>query len=126
MRRGYCLIGSAILLAVAGCNRADDAPSTRKPDYEAMAAAQDAADEQRAAQAHLTTSMTDEQILRAIGVDPAAVKLKPPPEGYNSPTFNKTAYTNETIDIEVDRLLSTGDLLVYGTQGRWLVKGKKP
>jgi hypothetical protein len=91
-----------------------------------MATAMDAADEQRAAQAHLTPSMTDEQILRVIGVDPAAVKLKPAPEGYNTASFKKTAYTNETVDIEVDRFLDTGGLLVYGTQGRWLVKGKKP
>jgi hypothetical protein len=126
MRRSYSLICFGVLLAVAGCNKPNDASPASKPDYEAMAAAQDAADEQRATQAHLTASMTDEQILRAIDVDPAAVKLKPAPEGYDSPSFKKTAYTNEIIDIEISRSLGAGGLLVYGTQGRWLVKGKRP
>jgi len=108
----------AILLAVAGCNRASDPPSAPKPDYESMAAAQDAADEERAARAHLAASMSDEEILRAIGVDPAAVKLKPAPERYGGTSFKKTAYTNETIDIEISRSLDTGRLLVYGRQGR--------
>ena len=91
-----------------------------------MAAAQDAADEEHAARDHLTATMTDEQILRAIGVDPTAVKLKPSPEGWTRPSFKHAAYTNESIDIEISRSLDTGNLLVYGTQGRWLVKGKKP
>jgi hypothetical protein len=126
MKHSYHLICIAVLLGAAGCNKASDPPPSSKPDYEATAAAQDAADEQRAAQAHLTASLTDEQILRAIGVDPAAVKLAPAPKGYGGPSFKKTAYTNETIDLEIGRSLDTGDLLVYGTQGRWLVKGKKP
>jgi hypothetical protein len=119
------LICIAVLLAAAGCNKASDPPAPQ-PDFEAMAAVLDAEAEARAAGAHLTLSMTDEQILRAIGVDPAAVKLKPPPEGYNTPSYKKVAYTNETVDIEIDRMLNTGQLLVYGTQGRWLVKGKQP
>lgn len=126
MKRGYYLIFIVALLAVAGCNKPSDPPPAPKPDYEAMAAAQDAADEERAARAHLTVSMTDEQILRAIGVDPATVKLMLAPEGYGGPSFKKAAYTNETVDIEISRSLDTGGLLVYGTQGRWLVKGKKP
>jgi hypothetical protein len=78
--------------------------------------------------AQLTALMTDEQILRAIGVDPAVVKLKPPPEGYNTSTFIKTAYTNETMDIEIDRMPSRREILVVRMdQGiRWIVKDKKP
>lgn len=125
MKHSSYLICIAVLLVVAGCNKASEPPAPQ-PDHEAMAAILDAEAEARAAGAHLTTSMTDEQILRAIGVDPAVVKLKPPPEGYNTPSYKKVAYTNETVDIEIDRMLETGQLLVYGTQGRWLVKGKQP
>jgi hypothetical protein len=89
MRCSYRLLWVVVLLATAGCNKAGDPQAAPKSDYEAMAASQDAADEERAARAHLTASMTDEQILRAIGVEPATVKLKPAPEGYGGPSFKK-------------------------------------
>jgi hypothetical protein len=113
-------------LAIGGCNKAADPPAAAKPDYEAMAVALDAADEERATRAHLTASMTDEQILRAIGVEPATLKLKPVPEGWGGPSVIHTAYTSDVVDIEISRSADTGGLLVYGTQGTWLVKGKRP
>ena len=126
MKREY-ILACVAALALAACNKATDLPPAPKPDYEAMAAAEDAAAEERAARAHLTASMTDEQILRAIGVDPATVKLKPALEGYGGPAFRKTAYTNEAIDIEISRSLDTGALLVYQLDGtRWIAKGKQP
>jgi len=130
MKRG-CNVVWILVLALAGCGKGKDSAPAPKPDYEAMAAAMDAADEERAARAHLTSSMTDEQILRAIGADPTMLKLKPAPDGYGGPSFRKTAYTNETTDIEISRSLDTGGLLVYklmpvGQQNRWLVKGKAP
>jgi hypothetical protein len=122
------LVYFATLLALAGCNKASEPPPAPKPDYEAIAAAMDAADEERAARAHLTAAMTDEQILVAIGVDPASVQLKPAPEGYGGPSFKKTAYTNLAFDIEIERTLDTGGLFVVRLdQGtRWIVKGKRP
>src|SRR2546421_12232047 len=100
MKRRYILVCISVL-GLAGCNKAPDPPPVPIPDYEAMAAAQNAADEDRAAHAHLTLTMTDEQVLRAIGVDPAMVKLKPAPEGYGGPNLKKKTYTNESNDIEI-------------------------
>jgi hypothetical protein len=113
---------------MAGCHKAENPPASppAKADNVLTGYESDAAAEECAARDHLTASMTDEQVLRAIGVDPASVKLKPAPPGYGGDDHVKTAYTNETADIEMSRVPSTGYLLVYSMdQGkRWLVKGK--
>jgi hypothetical protein len=125
-----CLLLCIALLAITGCNKTDDPPSASQQEINpaAQMAAEEAAAEERAARIHLTASMTDLEILRAIGIDPALVKLAPAPEGYGGADFIKTAYTNATIDIEISRVPSAGRLLVnqmdHGT--RWIVKGKSP
>jgi hypothetical protein len=128
MKHHYLLPCIAVL-AVAGCHKASDPAPAPKPDYEAMAAAADAQAEELAARAHLTGSMTDEQILRAIGADPSKFKLRTAPVESGGGTI-QTSYTNETTQIEICRTPTTGALLVYhmpwNDQQRWMVKGKAP
>lgn len=131
MKRQYNLV-CALALAVAGCNKADDPPPAPQPDAESPAAAAAAADaqaEELAARAHLTASMTDEQVLRAIGADPASFKPRHAPVESAGGAI-QTSYTNETTDIEISRTPGTGALHVYhlpwNPQTRWLVKGKAP
>jgi hypothetical protein len=128
MKPRYYLLYIAVL-AVAGCKKADEPPPpAAKSDPVLTGYESDAAAETCAARDHLTASMTDEQVLRAIGIDPALVKLKPAPPGYGGDGSIKTAYTNETMDIEMSRVPRTGYLLVYSMdQGkRWIVKGNAP
>ena len=121
-----------VVLSMAGCGKSSAPPPApqSQSNHVVTAAEYDAESEERAARAHLTLSMTDEQILRAIGVNPAEVKLCPAPQGYGgSGDFVKTAYTNETTDVEISR--TSKSLLVYQAmpadrQNRWLVKPKEP
>jgi hypothetical protein len=123
-------IAAAMALLVSGCNKTSAPPPAVQPppDYEAIAAADEAAALERAARAHLSASMTDEQILRAIGVDPASVKLRPGPEILGDGHSTQASYTNETADIEISREPGTPYLFISQMdQGiHWLVKNKKP
>jgi hypothetical protein len=126
----HCQLLCLAALITAGCDKASAPPPAAQlpPDYEAIAAADEAASVERATRAHLSATMTDEQILRAIGVDPASVKLRPGPEIFGDGHSTQTSYTNEMADIEISREPGTPYLFVSQMdQGiHWLVKNKKP
>src|SRR5689334_5337571 len=111
MKHHYVLACMAVL-AVAGCHKESTPQSAPQPDYEAQAAEADAEAEERATRAHLTLSLSDEQILRAIGADPASLKPRAAPVESAGGTI-QVSYANETTQIEICRTPSTGALFVY-------------
>jgi hypothetical protein len=114
------------VVTLAGCNKAGDTQSAQILDSEAQAAADEAAAVARAAQAHLSTSMSDDEILRAIGADPAKLKLTRTDVGNGY----IASYTNETTNIELTRSASAGisvsRMKPTDQQGKWFVKPKSP
>lgn len=98
MTRYFQLVVIAALCAV-GCTKQSDSPSTRISESPEAATART-----RAAQDGLNASMSDEQILRKIGHDPATLTSHRTDgtDGY------MMTYTNDTTCIFITRSLVTG------------------
>ncbi|MEO7672826.1 MAG: hypothetical protein ABIU09_01960 [Pyrinomonadaceae bacterium] len=106
-----------LVLVVAGCEKQSTSPSAGvidSPEIEAARA--------RAVQDGLTPSMSDVQILRALGHDPDVLTSHRTDgkDGYS------TAYTNDTTDITITRSLVTGisvlRLLLKDQQQHWMLE----
>jgi|SRR5882724_10718460 len=99
MTRHFYLI-VVLALTLAGCEKPSSSPPSDPAGYSNQLAAARA----RAVQDGLTPLMSDEQILRAIGHDPAALKGS----RADGADGHSTSYTNETTHIIIARSLVTG------------------
>lgn len=88
-----------LVLCVAGCGKQPSSPPTH-----AAESPEDAAAQARAVQDGVTPSLSDEQILRKIGYDPATLSSKRDdgPDGYSM------SYSNDKTYIIITRSLVTG------------------